>query len=536
MARFNETVNIRQVQSGVTDIGGANTLASRLSQFSSQQAQRSQANQARKAQIAVGEGQAQFDPTQELGAQEREVSTFFGQEAQAFNKGLRAAYVAGIDRDIRENVSRIQAENPDNIQGFNDSANEYIGSTLNEMDQAARPLIEERALNLLSSARTDVQAATIGRHREEADNESILAIERAAQDAMRFTNQGKALEGAESLLTAFAVIDERVDSGMLDPSAAVEQKRKLELGATVENIRHSLDVTIAENGIISAIDVINLAEDNPLKGFNVSEQDALVKTLKADLNQFISLQNITEREQQDSLKIRQEAASTSLYLDILNGQADAADVMFSASQKQISGAQLSKLTAVLQTRGQGIDDFGLIRDIQSLMDTNPGVARRMIEDNTGSRLTEKSANDLMLTTLESENKDSPLQTSRAKRFRSFLTNSVKVVGPLGAIDFESQKRLADLTIVYQERVLAGDDPADAARDLVDVNAFLTAPNPRTGTKDDLQGALKALNEQFDSGTVEDSQYDRQIQLIDDLMEQKSNIDAFERALKEALKE
>ena len=540
MARFDETVNIQPQNVSTGAAGAMLSLADRLEGFKQQQI-------ARAGQQAVQRGiesaqQVKLETTMVNGQettvapQMKEKRFIGGIEIDAHNKALRSAYLASLNNDTREAIANLALDNPDNVKAFNDAANGYVKGVLAGVDPSVRQLATEHIDDTLTNYRMKVQAADIAKQNSQANEELKLSAERSAQAALREARQGNALNAAQSLIESFAIIDSRVEAGFIDPSVAKQQKRLLEMAATTENIRHTMSATLDNGGVLEGLKIVELAQDKPLKGFDVAEQDALVATLKSDLNQFISLQNIEEKQQQDDLESRQDNEFDSLYAGVVTGLVDASDVTNALIQKKISGDQATKLVNIFQTRGQGINDWSLVSEINTLTANSPSAAREAILSNTGTRLTEEMASKLLTNLRQSVTDDSPLKTNRASRFKRFLEGSVKVVGPMGAVDFESQKRLAELTVVYDERVLAGEDPAIVARELVDVDSFLKAPNPKFGSKDDLSGALDRLKENFDTGLIDAATYDREFYLIEDLMRQKSNIESFDKALKEALKD
>jgi len=89
--------------------------------------------------------------------------------------------------------------------------------------------------------------------------------------------------------------------------------------------------------------------------------------------------------------------------------------------------------------------------------------------------------------------------------------------------------LAELELVYNERVLAGDDPAVVASELIDVNELITNPI------EDPKAEKEELKKQLRDGTITDSEYNDEFNKITSYQRRKSNADAFQRALDQALK-
>ena len=301
------------------------------------------------------------------------------------------------------------------------------------VDPAARQITQIQLDDKIGSLRSRIQQNTLLKEREENDETLRFAAQRAADDALNLANEGNTLEAAESLLVAFHHIDARVESGLLNKAAGAEQKRALEVEATVENIRYTLKDSIERKGVLGAVDLINAAEDKKLSGFTVKEKDDLIGIMRADLSQHLTLENLQEKQQDDNLKIRQSAAFDDLYAGVLSGDVSSPDVQSAFRQKSISSGQAEKLISIFRTRGQGVDDWSLIREIQEESIKNPELTRQTILNNTGSRLTEQTANELYAKTFEIEKPDSLLTNPDSKRFKVFLKNSVKVIGEMGGL-------------------------------------------------------------------------------------------------------
>jgi hypothetical protein len=96
------------------------------------------------------------------------------------------------------------------------------------------------------------------------------------------------------------------------------------------------------------------------------------------------------------------------------------------------------------------------------------------------------------------------------------------------MDFGEQQRLADLTLVYDQRVLAGEDPAEVARDLVDVNDILTDPI------DDVEAEKQKLLEERKNNIITKSEYETRFNKLNNYQSRLNNMKAFEADLNRAL--
>jgi hypothetical protein len=182
VARFTETVDIRQAPTLQFD---NTSLTNRLDTFSAQQAQ---VHAQQTAERSFAAGKSSF---QEGQAPEFKKERFFGNVASSsYNKGLRAAYVASIDRDNREQISKIVAENPSNLSAFNDQVESYRKATLNNIDASAREVVDDSMLSLISANRIRVQSNEIQKNHKENALAVSNQIEAATTDALGFSREG----------------------------------------------------------------------------------------------------------------------------------------------------------------------------------------------------------------------------------------------------------------------------------------------------------------------------------------------------------
>jgi len=217
------------------------------------------------------------------------------------------------------------------------------------------------------------------------------------------------------------------------------------------------------------------------------------------LNEYISLTNIQEKQSEDALKARQGENFTSLYVGLINGETDVGDITRTAMAGNLTQSQLTTLTNVMNTRGQGIDDFNLIYDVQTQMYENPEAARNLIIANTGTRLTASRAQSLLSTLGE----EPILNTPKATRYRKYVSTNVGIVDPITGrfTGAGTKERAADLMLAFDEKVLAGEDPATVAEQLLDINDI----PPQYTSEGDINKALEKLEGQVTE--MDKSEYD-----------------------------
>ena len=448
---------------------------------------------------------------------------------QAYNEAMESAYLAGIDNDVRENISRIAAENESDTAAFTTKSDEYIAGVIGSVSEEYKPLVKMSIDSFVTGARIQVQQRNIAKNIKDADDALVSQINNATQDAMKFAQIGDEQASQAARLKAFNALDARVRSGQISEAAAETAQKNILVAVGAEQARGGLQTIIREKGALAAVNFIqSMDEAGPFEGFDVEQKDALVDTLRSDLSQYIQLENIKDAEMEENLKQTQLNTTTSLYMGISNGEIDLGQVQLAAMSNEINQTQLATLTNVLNTRGQGVDDYTLIRTIQNMMITDPKGAQSLIMENTGTRLTGKTSNELFGQATSAMDAESPLQKPRAKRFKSYLTKNVAVIGPLGQMDYKEQQRLSDLTLVYDQRVLDGEDPAEVARDLVDVNDLLASPI------NDVEAEKQKLLDERSRDIITKSEYETRFNRLNNYQSRLNNMKAFEADLNRAL--
>ncbi|MDH5182458.1 MAG: hypothetical protein OEX12_01090 [Gammaproteobacteria bacterium] len=295
MARFTETVDIRPSPLINIDVS---PLTSKLDAFASQQA----SIRAKKiAEASFDKGVASFKKGEKP---EFKKERFFGNiGSTSYNKGLRAAYVASIDRDNRENIARIAAENSDDLSKFNDEVETYKKFTLGNIDPTARDIVAESMESLVSTNRIRVQNNEISRTHKESAQAIIGQVELASRDAMGFARDGDDIASAESALAAFASVDAAVDAGFITPESGIKQKRDIERGLVENKETGNLFRVFDSSGEVAAFDKLDSLASKRPRGFTPDEWDDFIAKAQTDLNRKVNRrrQNDNEQAKENSL-------------------------------------------------------------------------------------------------------------------------------------------------------------------------------------------------------------------------------------------
>ena len=453
----------------------------------------------RGAEAGLAAGQAAAEKGEAIETQKgflSQISIF----DQAYNNALTKAYVAGIDTDARENINRLLTDNPDDIEAFDEAVNSYRAGVTQNIADEFKPTINQSMDQMIASARAQVHQAQTAKNLKNADDTLIRSTDIATSAALKASRLGDEESAMIGRMNAFSSIDARVEAGTITPVAGETLKQKIIVATEGEKARGGLQAIIKSRGAYAAVEFINKISETPVSDFTLEEQEELADVLRADLNEYIALTNIQDAQAEEALKVRQNETFTSLYVGLINGETDRGDITRSAMSGSLSTTQLTTLTNVMNTRGQGVDDFGLIYDIQETMYLNPDMARNLIITNTGTRLTESRAQEL-LTSLDQE---PILNTPKAKRYRNFVKSNIATTDILGNITGENKKRASFLMFQYDERVLAGEAPEDVARDLISIDDIANTRFDRL---------YEDLDQRLASGEIDDSEYNSEYEIL-----------------------
>jgi hypothetical protein len=540
--RFQEKVPIQPIQTSTGTAQGMMSLADRLESFKSLSGAVIDVGVQKEKERAVqrgikSAGEVELEKKEGITqAPEKKEKTFFGGiEAAAHNKALGAAYLASLSNDVREGIGRIEAENQDNLIGFNESIKGWAKGMLEGVDPSVRQELSLRINDRATTSRLAVQNATIEKQNKEASEALTISSQKALDEALTFSSNGDLPSAASGLIEYNKIIDSQVEAGFLSNAAAQEKKRDAELRATHENLVGNIR-RIANGGkSLDAVNLITEAQQKIPTGMSVDEHQDLTAAMIAELNQGINNKNREDIKVGKLSKQEQSLNYSNLAIGVATGKSDANSIIRSLKSGNITEQQFDKLLNTLNKRGQGVDSFQLINLVETeIRQGGDGEAvRNTIISNIGTNLTESTGQRLLDKLNEFQDEESILKTGNVTRARGYIIPSIRVTGPLGALDSEAEGRLANAIREFDTRVLEGEDPWEVADQLVDKDALERIANPMFGTKDNLETSLDKLNQSFDKKEIDEATYNFEFNKIQSIKELKTNIESFNKAKKEA---
>ena len=390
---------------------------------------------------------------------------------QTYNEVLKKAYLAGAETQVREKINTLATSFADDYQSFNASATALRNGVIEGLPEEYRPAMQLQMDSLIGAQRSRVLAAEKTRRLTEADEQLVLSSNDAVDNAISSLQNGDTLQAVQSIEQANQYVDDRVAAKAISPAAGEVLKRentfKLRVGTARATLTNLLD-SGQPGAFTTAINYVGSLQNAPeFADLTQVERDALIKTVRSDLSNRLTLDN---QEQALLDEMRQQSQDQTYFATaaaIIDGTADASTVLQLAQNRSISESHFDKLNNQLSTSGTGFDNYDIIFNIQNLMQSDPYKAREEVINNFGTNLTQRTASQLLKTIDGS----GPLSTDRAKTYLKFLKSNLGQVDAItGKFTGAGTKELASRAILqYELRVTAGEDPGIVAKSLFDIS-------------------------------------------------------------------
>ena len=399
----------------------------------------------------------------------------FGYSAQAFNTTFNNAYQSAYSTDVRTNAARIATESEGSVATFDAKMKGYFegmkgGSNI-------PPELRAGADVIAGSYRTQIAAKEAQTVLDNAETDRVIGIETASDDAFKFIQDGS----KEAAALSIAQVRNSYQAGIDNKDYTAEEGRVLleefDNQVLMAQGRRTLDTTVESQGYIAGLDYISSIETNLPESMSVKEREAYINVLTTDLSRTQNLADARQTEMTANLKIRQAGNATSIFVKILEGNGTLNDITQAARSNQITFSQAQSLETQFNTTGGGSDDAEAIAEINELMRTDPKGALSAIQSAAGSNsLSRKTALSLTKTIQQDQDSGGLLKTNRATRFSKHLYESIIVRGVMGAVDQDAQVNAAQMQVVYDNRVSAGENPAIVAKELIAANRQRVDPS------------------------------------------------------------
>ena len=392
----------------------------------------------------------------------------FERGSEVYNTTLQQAYINSKEISFNEANSKLAAEFANDLSSYTNAINAHKEVVLSNLDDNFKNQIEQNINAIQSQTSSRIYANEVTQNLKAADDLSKFNIDVYSDLATTQASEGNYEDALKTQETINKIFDERVKNNQETAASVQAKKNKLSADIDAQVIRFQVDKELKENGAIAAVKFIQDIQNAKNTVFTVTEKDALLDTLKADVNQYISLQDTIDTEAEEVLKDQQDRNTMDFLIQITENKAKLPEINNAAREGLIDETGYKSLLTILSTRGQGIDDYDVILSIQNDLINNPKQAEQTFLNGYGKSFSDKTAQFLNKSIQDSLNKQSLLQTQEVKRFKQVLADQFITVGQYGAKIEEAQKAKSSMLFAFDERVLAGENPRDVARDLIQI--------------------------------------------------------------------
>jgi hypothetical protein len=424
-------------------------------------------------QAAKAKEDPEFVPTYKTPEAKEGFLSSFSIQDQAYNNAMEGAYLASMQIDVQNDIARIAADNPLDSDVFLALARESVKPRLQMLQD---PAMNAEAGQFVDQV-TSQYLRQIDQNRAQFDRESadetlkasIAANTSALINASKDKDAAGIVAATQALTRAY---NARVDLQTMTDAGRTAAIRETSVIAATAGYQGEIRDLANEGRWIEANTLIDELASKELKGFEASEQDDLIDVLRSDLTERAALDDRIEAEQAALLADSRQEAVTNLFNGIMDGETTGEDLRAAAMNPGMGGIsipQYTQLKKLLSTPLDVPDDFAVMTAISDIITTDPAQAKVLITNNVGVNLSRATAKSLYTTASNNLISESVLNTSEARRFSNLLQNMIAPTSGFGLPGAdEDARRWAQVKVVYDERVSAGERPALVAAELVGV--------------------------------------------------------------------
>jgi hypothetical protein len=480
------------------------------------------------------EGAQQAQSDFKSGAKLEKDNSFFGAYRENYNSSAISAYAADVDNDSREKLDQYANEHSTDLKSFSLLAESYKQATLSNVDEETQLILGASLDSKISQYSTQIKESERQKILTDNDNKHQIGITNFTNDALSQAFDGNFQAASDALGVANRLLEERLLSGKISTVEFQKQTAALQDSVDVEANRFVFGEMLKKNDIVKMIDFTQKLSDEKIKGKTPEQHRNLLNIINSDMNNYYSASDKKETVLKEQLEAKQKGVSGELFFGITDGSIGLSKIQAAFNVGAIDGDQYKLLTNKLNTSGQGVDDYELILDIKQ--ETDPEMAIKRIQENMGTKLTGSTAASLITSVKKNADETSPLNTTIAKRYKKLLMKTVNIQPSAFITDPEVSKRAAQIEVVFEERVDAGEDPTVVAKELMEANENIDY-SPPVGTVDNIDAAIQEYKAEFErqinlpakKKTITKEEFIRQLNDMEYFKKHQSAVNNFKKA-------
>ena len=223
-------------------------------------------------------------------------------ESQSYNAAMQSAYLSQVSTDSKQQVERIAAQYPDDVQAFQSNINQYRQGFLQGVSDEFKDEADATIGNYIANAETAVFKNEVGKNRAAANSARQLAIDVHNDEASKMARAGDDVQALVNQADHDLVIEAMVASGDLPVDEAQTAKDLLSRRIQQQSQLGSLERIIFDENLSTREQYENGAafveriRDAELTDIGPEDKDKLMSVLDSKID---SLQVDLAREESE---------------------------------------------------------------------------------------------------------------------------------------------------------------------------------------------------------------------------------------------
>ena len=443
--------------------GFARGITNTARMFSEEKAQRE----------APEEAIADVQKAEETG-EEIKLRGIFERGAEIYNATLEQAYVNAKEISFNEADAKLSVEFENDLTGYTNAINAHKEVVLSNLNPNFKTQVETNINAIQAETSAKIYKNQLETQQKEADEISLSFID-GEQDKAKTAASSGDLQNAEIHKSQVILeLNNRVKNNQETQSSIDAKIRNFNVELVTETAVYNLKQKLQKpNGVSLVTQDIQEIENTSFKDFSIDEKNNLVTTLTGELKEFISRENILDSEATTIKDEQREVTKNNLLKNILNGTGTVNDIV----QADILADDKIRLESLQSRKNKGTNDYQTIALIQSLYKKNPDQALAILFNEVGKNVEVDTAISTQRVINDFQDKESILRQGPAARFSEYLENAFVPKNYAGKLDLDKLRQQQNLLLVYEERVLAGEDPKEVFRSLYQLIPIIQSEFP-----------------------------------------------------------
>ena len=211
-------------------------------------------------------------------------------EAQAYNAAMKSAYLSQVSTDAKEQIERIAAQYPNDVQGFRSNIGQYTQGLLQGVGDEYREAAEATVNNYVANAETAVFKNEIATNRAQANASRQLAINLHNDESAKMARDGDPDQAIVNQQHHDLVIDSMVASGDLAADDAQIAKDSLSKRIQQQTQLGELERVIFDENLSTreqyekGVAFVERIRDADLTDIGPEDKDQLMSVLDSKIN------------------------------------------------------------------------------------------------------------------------------------------------------------------------------------------------------------------------------------------------------------